>query len=243
MATAETETIDAILRGERDRYGELIERHQKMVYGIAWSHLGDASLAEDAAQEAVVKAWMDYNLFLRCATGGLMPVGDVSPPESRPTATSDMRAFARFLGELWLIRDYSVREDRLLMKLPAVRSTVGTMLAGTGISYGSSIVLNADGTCQARMGSADHAAINRVEGRVMDTQDVARTVERTVAHACELFIAGNTDAARSVLCAYSDKDVFKNESDKTKTYRRVAIISIASGIIALIGFLAATARP
>ena len=57
MTTAETETIDAILRGERDRYGELVERHQKMVYGIAWSHLGDAGLAEDAAQEAFVKAY------------------------------------------------------------------------------------------------------------------------------------------------------------------------------------------
>ena len=57
MKTVETETIDAILGGKRDRYGELVERHQKMVYGIAWSYLGDANLAEDAAQEAFIKAY------------------------------------------------------------------------------------------------------------------------------------------------------------------------------------------
>ncbi len=123
------------------------------------------------------------------------------------------------------------------MKLPAARSTVGNMLAGTGISYGSHIVFSGDGTCQARMGPADYAAVSRVEGRIMDTREVTHTVERTVAHACDLFMAGNTEAARSVLCAYSDKEIFKKVSDKTKSYRRVAIISIASGIIALICFL------
>lgn len=54
---SDIEIIEAVKSGNRDRYSELVERHQKMVYGIAWSRLGDAGLCEDAAQETFVKAF------------------------------------------------------------------------------------------------------------------------------------------------------------------------------------------
>lgn len=49
--------VAAVKGGDVERYRELIERHERRVYAIAWSRLGDAALAEDAAQEAFIRAY------------------------------------------------------------------------------------------------------------------------------------------------------------------------------------------
>ncbi|MDX9971769.1 MAG: sigma-70 family RNA polymerase sigma factor [FCB group bacterium] len=53
----DAEAIQAVIRGDRQRYAELVERHQAMVYGIAWSRLGDRDLCDEAAQETFIKAY------------------------------------------------------------------------------------------------------------------------------------------------------------------------------------------
>jgi RNA polymerase sigma-70 factor (ECF subfamily) len=50
-------TVNAVLRGDKDGYRKLVDKYKKMVYGIAWSHLGDPDLSEDAAQETFLKAY------------------------------------------------------------------------------------------------------------------------------------------------------------------------------------------
>lgn len=62
--SADTEAIEAVKRGEKDRYAELVARYQRMVYGIAWSQLGDSDLCEEAAQETFVRAYR-YLVALR----------------------------------------------------------------------------------------------------------------------------------------------------------------------------------
>lgn len=57
MYTDDTQAISAVLKGDRSSYESLVDKHKKMVYGIAWSHLGDSDLSEDAAQETFVKAY------------------------------------------------------------------------------------------------------------------------------------------------------------------------------------------
>jgi len=49
--------IEAVKQGHRDRFEELVERHKRMVYAIVWSHLGNADICEDAAQETFIKAF------------------------------------------------------------------------------------------------------------------------------------------------------------------------------------------
>lgn len=49
--------VAAVRAGDRERYRELVERHADRVYAVAWSRLGDASLAEEAAQEAFITAF------------------------------------------------------------------------------------------------------------------------------------------------------------------------------------------
>jgi len=57
MYTDDYQTVDAVLHGDKDGYEKLVDKYKKMVYGIAWSHLGDPDLSEDAAQETFVKAY------------------------------------------------------------------------------------------------------------------------------------------------------------------------------------------
>jgi RNA polymerase sigma factor (sigma-70 family) len=42
-------------------FGSLVERHQRLVFGVALARCGDPALAEDVAQEAFVAAWNDLD--------------------------------------------------------------------------------------------------------------------------------------------------------------------------------------
>ena len=47
----------AVRGGDAERYRELVERHERRVFAVAWSRLGDAALAEEAAQEAFIRGY------------------------------------------------------------------------------------------------------------------------------------------------------------------------------------------
>jgi RNA polymerase sigma-70 factor (ECF subfamily) len=51
------ELVAHTLEGRREAFSELVLRHQKMVYSVARSMLGDAHLAEDISQEAFLHAY------------------------------------------------------------------------------------------------------------------------------------------------------------------------------------------
>lgn len=53
----DAEAINAIRGGDAERYCELIERYERRVFAIAWSRLGDATLAQEAAQETFIRAY------------------------------------------------------------------------------------------------------------------------------------------------------------------------------------------
>jgi len=57
MQTSDSQAISAVLQGDKSSYEALVEKHKRMVYSIAWSHLGDSDLSEDAAQETFIKAY------------------------------------------------------------------------------------------------------------------------------------------------------------------------------------------
>lgn len=49
--------VDAVRTGDLERYRELVERHHRRVYAVAWSRLGDPTLAEEVTQEAFIRAY------------------------------------------------------------------------------------------------------------------------------------------------------------------------------------------
>src|SRR5436190_22533466 len=56
-AEQDESAVAAIRRGDAERYRELVERHERRVYAVAWSRLGDAALAEEVTQEAFIRAY------------------------------------------------------------------------------------------------------------------------------------------------------------------------------------------
>ncbi len=53
----DAQAVRAVRKGDAGRYRELVERHERRVYAVAWSRLGDATLAEEATQEAFIRAY------------------------------------------------------------------------------------------------------------------------------------------------------------------------------------------
>ncbi len=65
LAEAGTETDLVILaqQGDRNAFGELVRRHYQGVVRVVYSMCGDADLAEDATQEAFIRAWVNLPSF------------------------------------------------------------------------------------------------------------------------------------------------------------------------------------
>jgi len=51
------QAVQAVRDGDAERYRELVERHERLVFAVAWSRLGDAALAEEVAQEAFIRGY------------------------------------------------------------------------------------------------------------------------------------------------------------------------------------------
>lgn len=51
------DAVAAVRHGDAERYRELVERHERRVFAVAWSRLGDAGLAEEATQEAFIRGY------------------------------------------------------------------------------------------------------------------------------------------------------------------------------------------
>lgn len=59
----ELQIIKKVQRGDADAFGELVTKHQKFVYNLALKMLGSPEDAEDAAQEAFIKAYRSIGSF------------------------------------------------------------------------------------------------------------------------------------------------------------------------------------
>ena len=62
-AQSEADLVTMAQSGDRAAYGELVRRCQSSVVGVVYRMCGDPHLAEDAAQEAFVKAWTRLSDF------------------------------------------------------------------------------------------------------------------------------------------------------------------------------------
>ena len=57
MAT-DRELVASVLAGETEAFGQLVERYQACVYGVAISHVADREAARDVAQEVFLRAFL-----------------------------------------------------------------------------------------------------------------------------------------------------------------------------------------
>lgn len=57
--------VEQAVQGQNDAFDALVRRHQRVVYAVALRMLGDASEAEDTAQDAFVRAYRGLRGFRR----------------------------------------------------------------------------------------------------------------------------------------------------------------------------------
>lgn len=63
MLAEERDWIAKAQQGDRRAFGELVYRYREGVINVVYRMCGDANLAEDAAQEAFVRAWQHLNRY------------------------------------------------------------------------------------------------------------------------------------------------------------------------------------
>ena len=152
----------------------------------------------------------DYNLFLRAATAGLRePRGQYD--SLRSPSTDDLRAFARFLGERFLVVDYAVGRSGCVLYLPPVRnSMVACFLWPIARWNGaSSITIAWDGTCHAQLASRDaHLLSPHLSEAMRDASQLQQQVSATVAESLQLFLADQKTEAARLLQTYDDETIF-----------------------------------
>src|SRR5687768_8920611 len=61
QGASDAQLVDAVRRGDKRAFVEIVARHQAMVCGIALGILGDFGASEDAGQEAFLIAWQKFD--------------------------------------------------------------------------------------------------------------------------------------------------------------------------------------
>jgi len=70
MGQTDVAAIEAVLAGDRDAYGELVKRHSRMLFRLAWRMTGNQADADDVVQDAFLRAYQKLAAFERRADFG-----------------------------------------------------------------------------------------------------------------------------------------------------------------------------
>jgi RNA polymerase sigma-70 factor (ECF subfamily) len=138
--------ITSARQGDRQAFGELVRRHREGVVNVVYRMCGDEALAEDAAQEAFLRAWQQldrynaryafrnwvYRIALNVATDTLR----------RERPTSDVDAEAEHLvsheesPEAWLERkERGEQVQQAVLALPPASRSVLVLREYQSLSY------------------------------------------------------------------------------------------------------------
>lgn len=179
----------------------------------------------------------DYNLFLRATMGGLREPHDQGDPLRSPS-TGDLRAFARFLGERFLVIDYSLRRSGCVLYLPPVRNSLvaGFLWPIARFNGSSFITIAPDGTCRANLSLRDaHLLRSHASGTMLDSSRLELQVATVVGESLCLFLLKNELEAARLLQAQEDEDIFVRPVHQLA---RMRVLSLGSIIAAFIGLAA-----
>ena len=180
----------------------------------------------------------DYNLFLRAATAGLREPRAQGDPLRSPSA-EDLRAFAKFLGEKFLVVDYSLRRSGCVLYLPPVRgSLVNSFLFPIARFNGSSFITIApDGTCRASISSRDaHLLRSHASGTMLDLSKLQQQVSTVIGESLRLFVSKKEAEAGRLLQAQDDEDIFFRPVHKLARMRVLFLVSIIAAFVGLAVF-------
>jgi RNA polymerase sigma-70 factor (ECF subfamily) len=161
---SEEELVNAARQGDRQAFSHLVERYQNRLYDLACRTLGDSIRAQDAAQEAFLRAWRAlpgfkgqskfsswlYRIVLNCCYTELRRQGvTVEPTASEPEAELDGLAVRMEIFDRQI--DQSDLVERLLKRLTPIYRSIVVMhyLHGLSCDEISSVLNHPVGTVKA----------------------------------------------------------------------------------------------
>ena len=144
LAETELDLITQAQQGNRRAFGELVRRYRKGVVNVVYRMCGDANLAEDAAQEAFIRAWQHlpnyrprspfrnwvYRIATNVALDALRRERETVDIDALSLATLDAGPEATVEGKE---RDERVRQAVLV--LPPASRAVLVLREYEGLSY------------------------------------------------------------------------------------------------------------
>jgi len=178
-AVNETELVTRAQRGERDAFNELVRMHAQGVMNVVYRMCGDAQIAEDAAQETFIQAWLHlstyrpqtslrswlYRIAVNAAT-------DMLRKEKRilPSALEDLHLQDPQLGPeaLFFQGDRTALVQKAILSLPDASRAVLVMREYEGMSY-HEIAAALDipvGTVMSRLNYARKSLRDKLEQRL-----------------------------------------------------------------------------
>jgi RNA polymerase sigma-70 factor (ECF subfamily) len=180
MAVNESDLVSRAKNGERNAFGELVCIHAQGVRNVIYRMCGDAQIAEDAAQETFIQAWLHlasyrpqaslrnwlYRIALNAAT-------DILRKERRilPGALDDLDLPDSGPGpEAWFFQEERAADIRkAVLSLPAACRAVLVLREYEGLSY-QEIAETLDipsGTVMSRLNYARKLLRNKLEQKLM----------------------------------------------------------------------------
>ena len=148
IKTADTETslVEQAQNGDRNAFGELVRRHYQAVVLVVYRMCGDTGLAEDATQEAFIRAWVNLpsyqpkgclrNWLYRIAVNAALDVLRRKPEETLEDEEALMVADQAAGPETVLIEKERVALLQQAMKsLPEAARSVLVLREYGGLSY------------------------------------------------------------------------------------------------------------
>jgi RNA polymerase sigma-70 factor (ECF subfamily) len=140
----ELELITQAQRGDRRAFGELVRCHRKGVINVVYRMCGDSNLAEDAAQEAFIRAWKHlpnyrprspfrnwvYRIATNAALDALRRERATVDADDLPLASSEAGPEASLEAE-----EKSTRVKQAVLALPEASRAAVILREYEGLSY------------------------------------------------------------------------------------------------------------
>lgn len=145
-ADAEASLVEEARRGDRNAFGELVCRYYPGVVQVIYRLCNDAGLAEDMAQEAFLRAWINLpsfhpqsslrNWLYRIAVNATLDVLRHRPEERLEDEAAEMIADQAAGPESALIeKESTVLVQQALSSLPEAARSVLVLREYGGLSY------------------------------------------------------------------------------------------------------------
>jgi RNA polymerase sigma-70 factor (ECF subfamily) len=143
-AETELELITQAQQGDRRAFGELVRCHREGVVNVVYRMCGDTNLAEDAAQEAFIRAWQHlpgyrprspfrnwvYRIATNVALDSLRRERETVDIDALSLATSDEGPEATVEG-----KERGERVRQAVLALPSASRAVLVLREYEGLSY------------------------------------------------------------------------------------------------------------